>query len=49
MQVRVKCYVIDVRFEKAFQTDILVRGNESLISSGIIRPGILEASEVIRV
>lgn len=38
MQVRVKCYVIDVRFEKAFQTDILLRGNEALIEAGIARP-----------
>jgi len=38
MQVRVKCYVLDVRFEKALQTDILIRGNESLIKAGIARP-----------
>jgi small-conductance mechanosensitive channel len=45
MQIRVKCYVIDVRFEKALQTDILVRGNEALIKAGIVRPGILESYE----
>jgi len=38
MQVRVKCYVIDVRFEKALQTDILLRGNEALIAASIQRP-----------
>lgn len=41
MQVRVKCYVIDVRFEKALQTDILMRGNEALIRCGIKRPSAL--------
>lgn len=38
MEVRVKCYVIDVRFEKALQTDLLLRGNEALIEHGIKRP-----------
>lgn len=38
MQLRVKCYVIDVRFEKALQTDILSRGNEALQARGISRP-----------
>lgn len=38
MQIRVKCYVIDVRFEKALQTDILSRGNESLREANIERP-----------
>lgn len=38
MQIRVKCYVIDVRFEKALQTDILYRGNKALIQNGIQRP-----------
>lgn len=45
MQVRVKCYVLDVRFEKALQTDILIRGNEVLIASGIKRPLFLSAVE----
>jgi small-conductance mechanosensitive channel len=40
MEVRVKCYVIDVRFEKALQTDILIRGNEVLLQNGIERPRI---------
>lgn len=30
IQLRVKCYVIDVRFEKALQTDIILRGSEAL-------------------
>lgn len=38
MQIRVKCYVIDVRFEKALQSDILLRGNDALIAAGISRP-----------
>jgi small conductance mechanosensitive channel len=38
MQCRLKCYVIDVRFEKALQTDLLLRGNEALVSSKINRP-----------
>lgn len=38
MQIRVKCYVIDVRFEKALQSDILLRGNEALKAAGISRP-----------
>ncbi|MBY0517308.1 MAG: mechanosensitive ion channel family protein [Bacteriovoracaceae bacterium] len=45
MQVRVKAYVIDVRFEKAFQTDILLRGNEALIQAGIQRPSLFEMSD----
>jgi len=44
MQMRVKAYVIDVRFEKAFQTDILLRGNTALIRAGIIRPALLESA-----
>lgn len=42
MQVKVKCYVIDVRFEKAFQTDILLRGNEALKRASLPRPRFLE-------
>lgn len=42
MQIRVKSYVFDVKFEKAFQTDLLVRGNEALINAGISRPSFLE-------
>ncbi|MBS1983528.1 MAG: mechanosensitive ion channel [Bdellovibrionales bacterium] len=38
MQARLKCYVIDVRFEKTLQTDLLVRGNEALIKAGVSRP-----------
>lgn len=38
MQARVKCYVIDVRFEKALQTDLLLRGNAALIARGVKRP-----------
>lgn len=38
MQVRVKCYVLDVRFEKAMQTDILLRGNLALAKHNILRP-----------
>lgn len=38
MQIRVKCYVNDVSFEKALQTDILLRGNEVLQKAGMKRP-----------
>lgn len=44
MQIRVKCYVIDVRFEKALQTDILSRGNEALRLAKIGRPQILTST-----
>lgn len=40
MQLRVKCYVIDVRFEKKLQTDIFLRGNEALKEAQIERPKI---------
>lgn len=42
MQIRVKCYVIDIRFEKALQTDILIRGNQALVQNKISRPVFLE-------
>ncbi|HMN68348.1 MAG TPA: mechanosensitive ion channel [Bdellovibrionales bacterium] len=38
MQICVKCYVIDVRFEKALQSDILLRGNQALKDADISRP-----------
>lgn len=38
MQLKVKAYVLDVRFEKAFQTDIYLRGLEILRQRGIPRP-----------
>ena len=41
MQIRVNCYVIDIRFEKALQTDILSRGNEALRQAQIARPQFL--------
>lgn len=40
MQIQVKCYVLDVRFEKTLQTDILSRGNLALTKAGIQRPGL---------
>jgi small-conductance mechanosensitive channel len=46
MQIRIKCYVIDVRFEKALQTDIFLRGNEALIAHGISRPVLLEPNQL---
>ncbi len=42
MQIKVKCYVMDVRFEKALQTDILLRGNEALKQYKITRPTFFE-------
>ncbi len=54
IQIRVKSYVIDVRFEKALQTDIILRGNEALIANGISRPmflneavGIVKQSQLV--
>lgn len=47
MQIRVKCYVIDVRFEKALQSDILLRGNQALREAGIIRPRFLTDEEFL--
>lgn len=38
MQIRVKSYVLDVQFEKALQSDLLIRGNDALIAAGIKRP-----------
>lgn len=45
MQVRVKCYVVDVRFEKALQTDILFRGNLALIGNRISRPSFIVGAQ----
>ncbi len=42
MQIRVKSYVLDVRFEKAFQSDLLIRGNEALVKAGVTRPSFLD-------
>ncbi len=33
-----KAYVLDVRFEKAFQTDVYVRATEAFGTPGIKRP-----------
>lgn len=38
VEVKVKAYVLDVEFEKAFQTDIVLRGNEVLNIHNIERP-----------
>lgn len=38
MQLRLKAYVIDVRFEKAFQTDLYLRGRDVLKAQNIMRP-----------
>lgn len=48
MQVKVKCYVLDVQFEKAMQTDILMRGNLALIEHGITRPVFLAPGNLIK-
>ena len=42
MQIRVKSYVLDVRFEKTFQSDLLIRGNEALVKAGVTRPSFLD-------
>lgn len=38
IRVGVKAYVLDVKYEKAFQTDIITRGNLELNQNGIKRP-----------
>lgn len=38
MRLTAKAYVMDVRFEKAFQTDVYLRGTEALRLRGIKRP-----------
>lgn len=38
IQLKIKCYVLDVRFEKALQTDLVIRGNRALKVAGIQRP-----------
>lgn len=45
LQVRTKAYVMDVHFEKAFSTDIFLRGTEALRKHGIIRPSRDEAPQ----
>lgn len=38
IKMSVKAYVLDVRFEKSFQSDIVLRGNEALREEGILKP-----------
>ena len=45
IQLRAKAYVIDVRFEKAFQTDVVLRATEAFNRHQIKRPP-LEESKV---
>lgn len=40
IQIRVKCYVLDVRFEKALQSDIYLRGTNALKTAQIRRPAL---------
>jgi len=40
IEVKVKAYVLDVIYEKAFQTDIVLRGNEVLNLNKIKRPSV---------
>ena len=47
IQLKVKAYVIDVQFEKAFQTDIVLRGNEVLRKQGIQRPPLIVHHQAI--
>jgi len=41
IQLKVKAYVIDVMYEKAFQTDIILRGTELLQKNKVQRPSVL--------
>jgi small-conductance mechanosensitive channel len=38
LQLKVKAYVLDVQYEKAFQSDLVLRGNEVFKRHGIKRP-----------
>jgi len=38
VQLKAKAYVLDVKFEKAFFTDVYVRANEAFNQHGILRP-----------
>lgn len=38
IQLKAKAYVIDVRFEKAFQTDVALRATEAFNRNHIKRP-----------
>ena len=40
IEIKVKAYVLDVVYEKAFQSDIVLRGNEVLNQSNIKRPAV---------
>jgi hypothetical protein len=41
IQIKAKAYVLDVRYEKEFQTDIYLRGAQRLFEHGIKRPSLL--------
>lgn len=38
IEMKVKAYVLDVKYEKAFQTDVIMRGNEALKEKALLRP-----------
>jgi len=38
IELTAKAYVLDVRFEKAFETDVTLRANEAFLESKILRP-----------
>lgn len=38
VQIKAKAYVLDVRFEKAFATDVYLRANEAFLIHGMKRP-----------
>lgn len=44
VEIKVKSYVLDVRYEKDYQSDIVLRGNEVLKENGIHRPQFVTAS-----
>ncbi|CBW25959.1 putative mechanosensitive ion channel protein [Halobacteriovorax marinus SJ] len=46
VKVNVKAYVLDVKFEKLFLTDITIRGNKILKENHILRPGSTHINEV---
>ena len=42
IQLSAKAYVLDTRFEKDFQTDVVLRASEAFGKAGILRPRHLE-------
>lgn len=44
LQIKTKAYVLDVKYEKAFQTDVVSRVSTAFLQEGIRRPVLFEAA-----